>query len=481
MTKRLRLDYSLLLREVRAPFLMGRNTGEIYSVLTQDINQIAGTSLSLIESIQGMILLAFCILYMFWLSPLGGAAAMLATVVGGLVYLLQDRVASERIGEARRMEARFFDDVSDLLRGFKEIRLNARRSDDLGSHLARNVAETERLNVEAERLFSLSFVTTQAIVFSLLAFIAILMPQIAGADPQLVFSFLTVILFAFGPVDAMLSSYPSFARARTALQRLRALEDAVRRVGFDGRVGADGSRFRDFRTITLRGVTARLGDEQAPEREAFRLGPVDLSINRGEILFISGSNGSGKTTLMSILCGLRPPDTGAIYVDGVEIDASAEGDYRNLFAAVFSDYHLFDQLHGLTDHDPSLRDALFTKLALSGRLSVSDNRFSSLRLSAGQKRRLALSVALLEARPILVLDEFAADQDPHHRGFFYEELLPSLKAEGRTVIAITHDEGRFHLCDRILKMEGGHVTAVVPGGTKSAVVPIQRSAYPSKL
>ena len=77
------------------------------------------------------------------------------------------------------------------------------------------------------------------------------------------------------------------------------------------------------------------------------------------------------------------------------------------------------------------------------------------RLSRGQQKRLALLVALLEDRPFYVFDEWAADQDPHFKNIFYSELLPELKAAGKAVLVITHDERYFPLADRLLHLEDG--------------------------
>ena len=70
-----------------------------------------------------------------------------------------------------------------------------------------------------------------------------------------------------------------------------------------------------------------------------------------------------------------------------------------------------------------------------------------------------VAVALAESRPIIVLDEFAADQDPSNRAFFYDVLVPELAAGGQLVIAVTHDEHQFHKCDRLIKMEGGRIVS----------------------
>jgi putative ATP-binding cassette transporter len=87
-------------------------------------------------------------------------------------------------------------------------------------------------------------------------------------------------------------------------------------------------------------------------------------------------------------------------------------------------------------------------------------KFSTTKLSTGQRKRLALFAALAEKRPILILDEWAADQDPGFRLFFYNEILPYIKNENITIIAITHDETYFNLADRRLHLESGTITQI---------------------
>jgi putative pyoverdin transport system ATP-binding/permease protein len=86
-----------------------------------------------------------------------------------------------------------------------------------------------------------------------------------------------------------------------------------------------------------------------------------------------------------------------------------------------------------------------------------DGRFTNTDLSTGQRKRLAFIAAILEDKPILILDEFAADQDPVFRKYFYEDILKELKLMGKTVIAVTHDDHYFHIPDRLLKMDSGNL------------------------
>jgi putative ATP-binding cassette transporter len=103
--------------------------------------------------------------------------------------------------------------------------------------------------------------------------------------------------------------------------------------------------------------------------------------------------------------------------------------------------------------------ALLRNMEIDHKVNLTGRDFDSLEFSADQKKRVALIVAMLENRPIIVLDEWAADQDPIFRRKFYEELLPAFKAMGKTVVAVTHDDRYFHLADRRLHMEEGRFSS----------------------
>ena len=190
-------------------------------------------------------------------------------------------------------------------------------------------------------------------------------------------------------------------------------------------------------------------------RPAFTVGPCDLALEAGETVFLVGGNGSGKSTLLRVLTWLYEPRSGVVLWDGRPVDRSNVVDYRNLFATVFSDFHLFDRLYGLAKADPAEAQALLETTGLAGKTAFRDGGFTSLELSTGQRKRLAFVAALLEDKPVYVLDELAADQDSDFRRRFYEELLPSVKARGKTLVVVSHDERYFHVADRVLVMEEG--------------------------
>lgn len=194
------------------------------------------------------------------------------------------------------------------------------------------------------------------------------------------------------------------------------------------------------------------------ENSSFTLGPVTLTLYPGALVFVTGGNGSGKTTLVKLLTGLYMPEHGELRLDGETIGAHNIQRYRQMFSVVFSDFFLFDELHGMQNVDADARQYL-SLLQLDHKVSVQEGKLSTIDLSQGQRKRLALLTAYLEDRPIYVFDEWAADQDPLFRNIFYHKLLPELKSRGKTVIVISHDDRYFHLADRIIKLDYGLLEA----------------------
>lgn len=187
----------------------------------------------------------------------------------------------------------------------------------------------------------------------------------------------------------------------------------------------------------------------------FTIQPFDLSLNKGEIVFLIGGNGSGKSTVLKLLTALYPPASGSLFLNGREVQEDGFGRYRDLFATIFTDFFLFRRLLGATGMERDRVMRLMEEFELKGKTDIVDGCITNTRLSTGQRKRLALIVAMLEDKPVYVFDEWAADQDPVFRKYFYHVILPELRNRGKTVLAVTHDDHFFHIADRVFQMEYG--------------------------
>jgi len=256
------------------------------------------------------------------------------------------------------------------------------------------------------------------------------------------------ILFLRAPLMMLLYSVPSVFRARIAYERLKKLDLAPFEPEF--KLGETAPQI--WQKLRLEDINFAYD-----EGSEFALKDINLEIRRGETVFLIGKNGSGKSTLFMILAGLLAPKSGEMFADDVKITESNLKSYANTISAVFSDFYLFDEV--MSD-DLALIEGLLKKMSIENKVSVKDGNFSTLNLSQGQKKRLAMVAALLEKRKFLILDEWAADQDPEFRRHFYAEFLPGLKAQGYTVFAISHDDAYFDAADKIYEIRNGQIALV---------------------
>ena len=455
MTRRFRMRICRKILYANLRYVESRGIGDIYSRLITDVNQLSNSTLKLLKAFEAAVLLLFCMIYIGWLSLPGLVATVFTAIAGVSVYLLQEKKASNRLRLSRLKEAEFCNVVSDLLSGFKEVKVNRARQTDLDNHLDHVSIEFRDLNISAELIFIRSLVTSQVFTFGMIAVLIFLLPQVFTTQSTVIFQFLAAMFFMIGPLETLIDSVPSMSRARVALANVRLLEDELNRV-----VSTDESRAPQveplrFESLRLEEMHFRVDDGESDD--PFDLGPLSLDLSRGEILFLVGGNGSGKTTLLKLLCGLYVPDSGRILVDGEPFEVSENQAYREMYSTVFNDFHLFKRLYGVVMSDDRVLPQLLETLQLDRKTHFEDGAFTSIDLSTGQRKRLAFAVACLENRQIYVFDELAADQDPDFRRFFYRELLPELRRQGKTIVAATHDDRYFDASDRTLKLDYGRI------------------------
>jgi putative ATP-binding cassette transporter len=403
--------------------------------------------------LQSAIVVVFILIYLAWLSLPAFVLAVGFLSIAMAVHFNRLKLILAEVHEVLERENQMFDSVTDVLEGFKENKMNTARSDDVYAFLNSISESATQLKIKTKTRQADHYIWSQAIFFLLVGAIVFLLPRFSIPHSEVILKSTTTMMFLFGPLSMMVGSIPILANANAAAENIYELESQLDQ--FIRTPGSTDHSIRGFEEIHLEAVSF---DYEPKDGDApFGIGPIDLGIRAGEILFVAGGNGSGKSTLLKLILGLYFPDKGIIRVDGVPVTDKRYEGYRGLFSVVFSDYHLFRRLYGLGDVDSEHVDSLLRELELVDKVSVVDGEFSTLELSTGQRKRLALFVSLLEDRPILVFDEWAADQDPTFRRKFYEEMLPALKSRGKTIIAATHDDRYFSVADKLLAMEEGRV------------------------
>lgn len=437
-----------------APYRAIKNQeNEIYSTLTQDVGNITQVSLLIIEFVTSVVLIVACLFYMAYLSIPMFLVSFGVIVLAILFYEFLSKKSVKRFNRARDLEANFMQSFNSILHGSKEINLD--RSKGLGIYdLKSKVTADEALdnNQKAYVGFLNSQLVGQVAFYVLIVFILLYAGSILGVSVGVVISFTFILLYILGPIGNVTSIIPFVSRAAISLRKMKQLEHDVENMV--EQIIEKVVPMARFESLNYRDVQFSYGED------TFGVGPINFEITKGRIIFIYGGNGSGKTTFMNTLLFLYAPTSGTIFFNQEELKKENISAFKKLFGVVFSDFHLFDQFYGLESLDQEKAKEYLELFEISEKVTVTENGFSTIDLSSGQRKRLALIATLLENKPILVLDEWAADQDPHFRKKFYQTILPTLKAEGITIIAITHDDNYYHCSDSIYRMEYGKLKEV---------------------
>jgi putative ATP-binding cassette transporter len=429
--------------------------GPIYGAITRETSTIAQSAPTLVAGVQSATLIVFAAAYVaalsFWGFLIGAGFAALA-------ILTQLRRTRELVGELHRAAVRenqLFDRLSSILAGFKELKMSSRRAQAVYADVSAVSSDATEVRVATQGRYVTEFVRLQVMFLLLPAAVVFLVPQFTSVGGEDVMKMTASVLFLIGPIMSLGQSMYVVSTLNVAADNIIALERQL-----TGPAQREPSSplppTRSFaegvREIALDAVTFQ---HRTDGISGFVVGPVTLGIRAGEMVFISGGNGSGKSTLIKVLAGLYRPTTGVLRVDGLPLAPEEYQTYRDRISVLFSDYHLFDRLYGVAPPSPARARELLEFLGMESKTRLIGDRFETLNLSIGQRKRLSLMVALLEDKPVMIFDEWAAEQDPVFRARFYREILPGLKRAGKTLIVVTHDDRYFDVADRHLRMEDG--------------------------
>jgi len=430
----------------------------IVAAVTSDTAVLTQASNMLCFTIQGAVLIFFVGLYVAYLSIAAFLLTAVIVVGAGTIFHYKNKRLAAQKSESAAWERRLFERLTDFLNGFKEVRLNKARSDDLYADAADVSKTAANIKIRTQAETFKMIVTSQISMYVLLGAVVFVAPNLSDSlGGSSIAKATTALLFVVGACFGLVQSIPILLNANSAADRIAHLEGALETALVSAEPREITARKR-FDKIEMQNIVFRYTDRFSDT--VFKIGPIDFTLNSGDLVFITGGNGSGKSTFLRVLSGLYPPDSGEIYVDGVRINDNTRDDYRALISAIFFDYHLFQRLYGIDDPDPAELDGLFRKFRLEDKTALTNGEFRTLDLSGGQRRRLALIVSMLEKRPIMLLDEWTAEQDPEYRRKFYDELLPEMLQAGATIIVITHDDrylDELHLPARRIRMDEGRI------------------------
>jgi putative ATP-binding cassette transporter len=453
-------------------------SARLLASLSSDIQSITVAFVRMPELVQGVILSVGVAMYLGWLSlPLLLIVMFWIAMTIWISTILVKHVY-HHLRAIREIDDALYQDYQSIIDGRKELALNHHRAEQIYTHDFLDHAKSYKERVIKSDTYHLSAVNWSNIMMFAAIGVVFAVSNYLGISMGIATTFSLTILFMQSPLLHAVGAYPTLQTAQVALDKIQSLELADYQPAF-----RTGNTSQHWQTISLTDVNYRYnvsnnsGDNNANDvddvddvdaqtltakdsgRSSDILKNVNLTLQRGDVVFLIGANGSGKSTLAKIITGIFTPTTGTVNINKQPVDSQNNADYRQLYSAIFSDQHIFKQLIGRQGQQPdeSLVNAWLHKLNLQDKISVADNQLSTDKLSQGQRKRLAMLIAVAEQKDILLLDEWAADQDPAFRRVFYQTLIPELKALGKTLFIISHDDGYFEHADRLLLMKEGRL------------------------
>ncbi|MCQ2996657.1 cyclic peptide export ABC transporter [Pseudomonas syringae] len=427
-------------------------------VLTHDVDTISDFAFAFAPLAISFSVTLGCLGYLAMLSWPMFLIVLVAIVIGTVVQFIARSKGIAGFETARAGEDELQRHYNAIAEGAKELRIHRPRRHRMFTHGIQDTsAHIRDTQIRSINTFVIAKSFGSMLFFVVIGLALALQSVWPSGDKTVMSGFVLVLLYMKGPLEHLISTLPIISRAQIAFRRIAELSRQFSSPEPHLLLNDQGNATTAVHSLELNNVSYSFPPVEGSQ--PFHLGPVNLRIKEGDITFIVGENGCGKTTLIKLLLGLYAPQTGEISLNGQAVNPQTRDDYRQLFTTIFADYYLFDDVIQGDKQIPEDATRYLKRLEIDHKVSVRDGAFTTTDLSTGQRKRLALVSAWLEERPVLVFDEWAADQDPTFRRIFYTELLPDLKRLGKTIIVISHDDRYFDVADQIVRMRSGNVVA----------------------
>ena len=439
-------------------------TGDVLALTSYEVGNLSEFLTNTIANAPAMILTALgAMLVLFWIDPVMALVVPLLIPLFYILVKLAGRRMRELSGKLRAAEVDLIAIAERDLEILPAIKAFA-REDYHRKGFADAADRSLGLAIKQARL-NAAIGPSMALFAGLAALIVLVLGSdrliIGQETPNELFAFLLYAALLTRPIGSLANIYGMYQMARGTLARLEEVLALEPEAGHDEGLILDRSQG----ALSLSDVSFSYPG-RPPVFQA-----LNLAIQPGEIVALTGHNGAGKSTLVKLLLRFYEPSSGEITVDGTAISKLQVQHLRSQFGYVPQRPLLFNGTiaENIAFGQDIAPDSELLKTAAS--LALADQFVAELpdgystiigdhgiRLSGGQRQRIALARALYHNPPIYILDEATAMYDRESEAAFVETCVQSLK--GRTVILITHRPASLALADRIVELTGDGIVEI---------------------
>ena len=426
-----------------------KHRDKFINCLMQDSKIISEAILYVSQFISSLFVVFICLIYLLYIEYKFFLLLFIIILCALFLYIYSSKFVNRDISLGRKNEDVFLNYLDHSLSGFKELKINQAIYSGIFEKCNDALLNSKIFYTKGLSLLMLNRTFGQVVLNITLIISLTVYPIFVDIPVSKIIIIVFITIYILRPIEGMLNIYPQLVFANISAKNIIELDNLL------VESAAKGNEIHineDVKKIEVKNLRY---DYNNTDENEFSLGPLNLTFDSGKIHFIIGGNGSGKSTFVNILVGLIPFQIGELLVNGKSVEDSSSYDYKESFSVVFSDFHLFERIYGVNDTQLKETNHLIQKFKLESKVSVKNGVYSTINLSTGQRKRLALITKILENKDIIVLDEWAADQDPFFKKIFYTEILQKLKEQNKIVIVITHDDQYFHVADRIIEFRDG--------------------------
>ncbi len=441
----------------------------LLNILTDDVNNLAAAAVAIPMLLVSIVTVVGMLGYLAVLNSYIFLIVLGAIFLGVFMFQIPVAMASGLYQKARALRDVIQEGLRGLVMGAYELKLNKQKSEAyINDELMVPQRKSATLEKVGDAVLHIAGTSSDLLSFFIIGVVVFIVPKYLNFPVSESYGVVMALLYIAGPVANILGMMQHLKVGQVALHRINQLND------FDEDSAAQSAvkSLKPWSEFSVKAVTYTYPSQTDSQDRAFSLSPVSLSFYAGQINFIVGGNGSGKSTLSKLMSLHYAPTSGGIYFDSEKINAEDVFQARSRISVIFSNYYLFGKLYReFTSADKDKINGYIKSLGLEGKTEFIDGCFTTTKLSDGQRRRLALLVALLEDKDIYIFDEWAADQDPEFKSIFYREILQDMKRNNKLVIVITHDDRYFDCADRVIFMEDGRVVREQKTSVSNSAIP----------